>query len=119
VRPYPPILRATLLQRFLFEAGFSLDCARKGAARADVVYVAGCLFRTIACLVQALYAANERYCLNEKGALREIATLPRTPPTFAATAAQLLGAPGTTPPELVARVADARALVDAVVAAVS
>ncbi len=119
VRPYPPLLRATLLHRFLFEAAFSLDGAEKGAARGDVVYVAGCLFRTIACLVQALYAASERYCLNEKGALLEVGTLRRTPPTFAPTAARLLGTPGTTPPELTARVAEARALVDVVAAAVS
>jgi predicted nucleotidyltransferase len=117
VRPYPPLLRAALLQRFLFEAGFSLDGAAKSAARGDVVYVAGCLFRTIGCLVQALYAASERYCLNEKGALREVGSFARTPPTFTATAVRLLGAPGTTPAELTASVADARTLVDLVAAA--
>jgi hypothetical protein len=41
VRPYPPLLlQAALVQRFLFEADFSLDGAAKGAARGDVVYVA-------------------------------------------------------------------------------
>ena len=119
VRPYPPLLRTALLQRVLFEAGFSLDGAEKGAARGDVVYVAGCLFRTIASLVQALYAASERYCLNEKGALLEIGTFPRTPPTFVATAQRLLAAPGTTPDALAATVAAARALVDVVAAAAS
>jgi predicted nucleotidyltransferase len=114
VRPYPPLLRASLLQRFLFEAGFSLDGAAKGAKRGDVVYVVGCLFRTISCLVQALYAASERYCLNEKGVLREVATFARTPATFAETAARLLAAPGATPAELAASVAAARTLVDLV-----
>jgi predicted nucleotidyltransferase len=119
VRPYPPLLRAALLQRFLFEASFSLDGGAKGATRGDVVYVAGCLFRTIASLVQALYAASDRYCLNEKGALREVASFARTPATFAQTAIHLLGTPGATPADLATSVADARALVDLVVAAVA
>jgi predicted nucleotidyltransferase len=117
VRPYPPLLRAALLQRFLFEAAFSLDGAEKGAKRGDVVYVAGCLFRTIGCLVQVLYAASERYCLNEKGALREVASFDRTPATFAETVSRLASAPGRTPAELAASVADARALVELVGAA--
>jgi predicted nucleotidyltransferase len=116
VRPYPPLLRAALVQRFLFEADFSLDGAAKGAARGDVVYVAGCLFRTIGCLVQMLYAASERYCLNEKGALREVASFDRTPAAFVATASRLACAPGTTPAELAASVADARAFVELVAA---
>jgi hypothetical protein len=114
VRPYPPLLRAALVSRFLFEAGFSLDGATKGAARGDVVYVAGCLFRTIAALVQVLYALHERYCLNEKGALAEAATFERTPPGWVATTTGLLAAPGATPAVLEASVATARALVDAV-----
>jgi predicted nucleotidyltransferase len=117
VRPYPPLLRATLLHRFLFEAGFSLDGAAKGVARGDVFYVAACLVRTVAALVQVLYAANERYCLNEKGAMREVAGFVRHPPEFVATATRLLAAPGSTPAALAATVAEARALVDAVRAA--
>jgi predicted nucleotidyltransferase len=119
VRPYPPLLRAALVQRFLFEAGFSLDGAVKGAARGDVVYVAGCLYRTIAALVQVLHAASERYCLNEKGALREVASFARTPPTFGDTATRLLAAPGATPADLTASVEEARRLVASVTAAVS
>jgi predicted nucleotidyltransferase len=119
VRPYPTLLRAALLQRFLFEASFSLDGAEKGATRGDVVYVAGCVFRTIAALVQTLYAASERYCLNEKGALREVASFARTPATFAGTATRLMTAPGTTPAALATSVADARALVGLVTAAVA
>jgi predicted nucleotidyltransferase len=114
VRPYPPLLRAALMHRFLFEAGFSLDVAAKGAARADVFYVVACLVRTIAALVQVLYAANERYCLNEKGAMRDVGEFPRRPPDFVASATRLLAAPGDTATTLATSVADARALVEAV-----
>jgi predicted nucleotidyltransferase len=116
VRPYPPLLRETLVQRFLFEAGFSLDGAEKGARRGDVVYVAGCLFRTVAALVHVLHAAHERYCTNEKGAMREVGGFARTPAEFVATATRLLAAPGADPAALEASVAECRRLVDAVAA---
>ena len=118
VRPYPPLLRDALVQRFLFEADFSLDGAAKGAARGDVVYVAGCLFRTVAALVQVLYAVNARYCTNEKGALRAIEGFARVPADFGARATQLLAAAGTTPHALATSISGARALVDAVRASV-
>ncbi len=116
VRPYPALLRASLVERFLFEAGFSLDGAAKGASRGDVVYVAGCLFRTVAALVQVLHAVHERYCTNEKGALAEAATFTRTPTAFAATARRLLASPGDAAPALAASIEAARGLVTAVTA---
>jgi predicted nucleotidyltransferase len=114
VRPYPPLLRATLVQRFLFEAGFSLDGAEKGARRGDVAYVAGCVYRTIAALVQVLFAIDGRYCTNEKGAMRAVAELPRLPPRFVETATGILAAPGDTPSRLASSVTAARALVEQV-----
>ena len=114
VRPYPPLLRDALVQWFLFEADFSLDGAVKGAARGDVAYVAGCLYRTVAALVQVLFAVNERYCTNEKGAMRIIATFERVPSAFIDDASRLLAAPGPTAPALSASVAAARMLVDRV-----
>src|SRR5262249_3512181 len=90
VRPYPPLLRRALIETCLFEADFSLDGAGKGAVRGDVVYVSGCLFRTVACLVQVLFALGERYCTNEKGALAETDALAQRPDGFAADAARLL-----------------------------
>ena len=111
VQPYPPLLRETLIQRFLFEADFSLDGAAKGAARGDVVYVAGCLFRSVAALVQVLYAVNEQYCTNEKGAMRSVSRFARVPPDFVTTASGLLAAPGATSAMLLSSVASARELV--------
>jgi Nucleotidyltransferase domain len=82
--PYPPLLRRTILRRYLWEAGFALETAAAPAARGDLFYVTGCAFRTVACLVQVLFALSERWFLNEKGAVQEADELPHTPPGFAA-----------------------------------
>ncbi len=65
--PYPEPLRAAIIRRFLWEAGFSLEGGAKGVPRLDVTYVAGCLYRTAACLLQVLFALNREPFLNEKG----------------------------------------------------
>jgi predicted nucleotidyltransferase len=49
--PYPPLLRAALIERYLWEAGFALETSRKSADRSDHLHVAGGLFRCVACLV--------------------------------------------------------------------
>jgi predicted nucleotidyltransferase len=77
--PYPPLLKQALIDKFFWEAGFALENARKGVPYADVAYVAGCCFRSISCLVQTLFALNEWYWMNEKGALALAATFPRVP----------------------------------------
>jgi len=87
---YPPLLRAALINKFLFEAQFSVEIARKPAHRGDAAYVAGCLFRSVACLLQVLYALNERYFLNEKGAATEVERFLLHPDGFGASIARSL-----------------------------
>ncbi len=82
--PYPGALQRALIGKFLWEARFSLDTARKSAGRGDAHYVAGCCFRSVACLMQTLFALNRRYLLNEKGAVARAATLPLCPPQLEA-----------------------------------
>ena len=77
--PYPPKLRETVVQRNLWEAQFALENAAKAPDRGDTFYVAGCLFRCAACLVQAVFALNGRYFLNEKGSVAAAAGLPPAP----------------------------------------
>ena len=48
VAAYPPKLKGEIVRRYLWEAGFSLETARKPAARGEASYVCGCLFRGIA-----------------------------------------------------------------------
>ncbi|ACT00580.1 nucleotidyltransferase domain-containing protein [Paenibacillus sp. JDR-2] len=66
--PYPAALKKAIVQRFFWEAGFSLENGYKGIYKNDLSYIAGCCFRSVACLNQVLFAVNETYSMNEKGA---------------------------------------------------
>ena len=69
VIPYPPRLKKAIIDSFWWEVEFSLGIAQKSISRADVTYAAGCCFRAVNCLLQVLFAINEQYWMNEKGAL--------------------------------------------------
>lgn len=69
VIPYPPRLKQAILDAFWWEVDFSLGIAQKSVSRGDVAYAAGCCFRCVACLLQTLFAVNEQYWMNEKGAV--------------------------------------------------
>lgn len=81
--PYPDALATALRTRFDWEATFALENARKSLDRADVSYLAGCIFRSVACLCQTLFALNGVYLLNEKGAVAAVDGFPRRPTDFA------------------------------------
>jgi predicted nucleotidyltransferase len=68
-KPYPIKLKQATINKFAWEISFSLFIAQKAIARADVAYAAGCCFRSVACMNQVLFALNEEYLLNEKGAV--------------------------------------------------
>ena len=80
--PYPPALRQAVISGSLWEAGFSLETCRKSAARGDAMHAAGSLFRCAACLTQALFALNEQYWMNEKGAVKLAGQFRLRPPDF-------------------------------------
>lgn len=82
VDPYPAPLAAAVVERFCWEAGFSLDNAVSPAGRGDLVQVAGLAHRAVSCMNQVVFAYNGRYLLNEKGALAEAAGLARTPADY-------------------------------------
>jgi predicted nucleotidyltransferase len=107
--PYPPPLKQALIAG-LWEAHFSLENARKPAKRGDVTHVVGYLYRTAAVITQALFALNERYCINEKGAVAQVETFPRRPANFQTRISALLGASGTDADALVKSVADMETL---------
>lgn len=106
-RHYPEPLREALIDNARWEAPFILAGARKGAARGDVFYVAGCLFRAVGLLVHALHAHARRWVLNEKGAVRATGELAIAPADFTDRAHQLLSALGTTPRTLTTTLDDA------------
>lgn len=78
-RSYPPLLQQATIQKFLWEAEFCLRIGRKSISRRDVTYAAGCCFRGVMCLMQTLFALNEQYWMNEKGAVALASTFPRCP----------------------------------------
>jgi hypothetical protein len=86
--PYPEALGEELIRRFFWEARFALENAAHGRGSQDPAYVAGCTFRSIACLCQTLCALNRVYLLNEKGAVAGVDRLARRPVDFAARAQQ-------------------------------
>lgn len=112
--PYPPRLKQALVRNQLWEARFALDTCRKSAARGDAFYVAGCLFRCAACLVQTLFALNERYVINEKGSVEVAGSLPVSPPDFADIIGSVLACPGEHPDRLQGSVRRLESLLEAV-----
>ena len=94
VAAYPAKLKHSNIEKGLWEAEFSLEVARKPAARGEAYYVSGCLFRGVSCMVQALFAANECWFLNEKGSVAAVDSFARRPEGFSAAASRLLGRPG-------------------------
>ncbi|MFF9670962.1 nucleotidyltransferase domain-containing protein [Streptomyces eurythermus] len=96
-RHYPEPLRQALIDNARWEAPFILSGARKGAARGDAFFVAGCLFRAVGLLAHALHAHARHWVLNEKGAVRAAGQLAIAPVDFAERAHNLFSALGTTP----------------------
>jgi len=90
-RPYPGGLKKALFAAFGWEIDFSLAIAKKSVKRADVTYAAGCCFRCAACIIQVLFALNERYWMNGKGAVAMANGFPQLPPRFKARMERVFG----------------------------
>jgi Nucleotidyltransferase domain len=87
--PCPSALRDALIRKFDWEILFAIENGELAAARAEQTHVAGCVYRALACTAQVLFALNERYLINEKGALQEAAQLPLTIPDIAKRASDI------------------------------
>ncbi|MEI2776066.1 MAG: nucleotidyltransferase domain-containing protein [Tetrasphaera sp.] len=83
---YPPTLAERVIEGGLWESGFTLEIAAKAAARGDVDYVAGCLFRAVLLLAHVIHARAGVWLTNEKGAMTAADRLRGAPPDFAARA---------------------------------
>jgi predicted nucleotidyltransferase len=82
ITPYPLSIKTGIINKFLWEAGFSTGIAYKGLLKGDIAYVTGCIYRVISCLTQVIYALNETYIMNEKGSLTNIETFKIIPKNF-------------------------------------
>ena len=112
VAKYPEAFRRAVIAKHLFDAEFEISIASKPAARGDVMYVAGCLFRVAGFMTMILYALNRRFFLNEKGALAESRGFAIKPANFHDLVEKILGNIGNTPDELSASVERFHSLVD-------
>ncbi len=79
---YPPMLKKAMVQKFNWEVHFSLEIAEKAAARQDLAYIAGSLFRSVECMCLVLFALNEQHWMNEKGAVAIASSLPIAPADY-------------------------------------
>jgi predicted nucleotidyltransferase len=90
--PYPASIKIGIINKFLWEAGFFITIVKKSLTRNDIVYTTGCIYRIVSCLIQVLYALNETYIMNEKGALEEIDFFQFQPADFIYRVEYILGA---------------------------
>jgi predicted nucleotidyltransferase len=101
VAKYPESLRRAVVKDYLFMAEFTLTAfAPKVAARADTYGTAACLSRAVNELVQALFALNRKYPINDKTALTEVAEFEWAPQNFGPRVQKTLGCLGASPAEL-------------------
>ena len=85
---YPLSLQQAFLKRF-WEADFALANARKAAQRGDLTYISGCCFRSVMVLTQTLFALNQQYWMNEKGAVALANEFRQVPANFQQRVTQL------------------------------
>jgi hypothetical protein len=109
--PYPKRLADALRAQFIFEADFSLHIAEAAAARGDSTHVYGCIYRTIACLNQVLFAVNGVFLINEKGATAAASELPRAPISYGKRVNAIFNRHTASADLLLRALADAQALV--------
>jgi hypothetical protein len=116
-RRYPAALGRALVEGCLWEAGFLVAVAGKAVSRRDTGYVAGCLFRVVVLCAHALHGRDDRWLINEKGAVAAAGRLPSAPVDFTARAHGMLAAVGSTADELSHALREATSLLDDVRAA--
>lgn len=79
---YPPALKKSLIDFFIFEAEFSLMFVSANIKTSDKYYIAGHVFRAVSCLNQVLFACNNEYCINEKNAVKLVETFDHKPEQY-------------------------------------
>jgi hypothetical protein len=104
VAEYPEKMRAALVRKHLFDSAFHIEIAAKPAARADIMYVSGCLSTATGFMTLVMYALNRHFFMNEKGAFLESAEFEIRPPRLHKRVANILGAIGSDASALTATV---------------
>jgi hypothetical protein len=115
VQTYPPALRLKLAHDGLKSAQFALYMARGAAASGDASLTAACATRAQSYLLQALFAFNRRYRVNDKTALAEITSAEHVPADLAPRCQAIFAHLGNEPEALRASVAALTSLAQEVV----
>jgi predicted nucleotidyltransferase len=100
VATYPEPLKRKIVGDTLWAAEFSLMFARDFAGRGDVVNSVSCMTRIVHYFVQALFALNKTYFINDKGVSATIAAFARSPAHCNATLDATLAHAGSSSAEL-------------------
>jgi hypothetical protein len=93
---YPEALKRRIVGDCLWSVQFTLFLARDFAARGDIVNSAGCMTRIAHYFTQALFALNDTYFINDKGAAAVIEKFTVRPHQFCVTLGTVLASPGAT-----------------------
>ena len=115
VEQYPPKLKSAVVTTELWSAEFALSFAEAHARRGDVYNTVGCLTRICGCLTQALFALNETYFMNDKGALQAVDGFYLRPSEYRERISRLLASPGNDPSKLAETVTSLRGIFSEVV----
>ena len=91
VSVYPLALKRRQISSFLWGAGFTLAGVKQAPERGEAYLVAGHLTRAATELIQALYALNETFFMNDKYIYRDIAEFPIVPTDFMARIDEIAG----------------------------
>jgi predicted nucleotidyltransferase len=110
VATFPPALKARVVQDTLWCAEFSFRLARDFASAGDIPNSVGCMTRIFHYLVQALFALNDTYFMNDKRVLKEIETFAKKPADFGARISAILTKPGGNAESLGASLAQLKAI---------
>lgn len=82
IRPFNQVYKNACINHFLWEADYSSKTGRKSIQRKDIVYAAGALYKCANSLIQVVYALNDEFVLNEKGALQRASRFKKLPREF-------------------------------------
>jgi hypothetical protein len=96
IESYPEALKRRIIGDCLWSVQFSLFLARDFAARADIVNSVGCMTRIAHYFTQALFALNDTYFINDKGAAAVVEKFTVRPRQFGAILEAVLAGPGAT-----------------------
>ncbi|HSU36317.1 MAG TPA: nucleotidyltransferase domain-containing protein [Propionibacteriaceae bacterium] len=108
------LARSVATVQRLAEARFLPGLLTKPARRANTTYVAGRLLRVVTLCAYAVHAQAGRWVINEKGIVDAADRLANAPEGFRQRAHGILAQLGTEPRQLLAAIAEAHVLVDAV-----